>query len=323
MDLDLNAEPIVGISRKGYGKSRWQRILVVIDPTRSAQVALEKAARIALAQDCSLELYVCDVEQQIPDSWAGGNRAGEYREILRTRAQAELQTLAQPLREDGLTVTTQYEWHAPLEQGIGHHVIRTRPDLVVKETHGHLQLPETLSGHTDWNLIRQVPSALLLVRPGRWRAEARVAAAVDPLHPADRPVLLDECIVQSGHALAGLLHGSLEVFHVLQAPPHLPGDPVAPEQRAAIHAQARHAVEQLAHIARASAQYAEGSVVEGLIRLVRERLPDILVMGAVARSRSAHAPPGGEAARLLEHVSCDLLVVKPEGFVSPLLVTGD
>jgi universal stress protein E len=319
VDLNIIDTRAAGNARPGYGKCTWRRILVVIDPTQAAQPALEKAARIALARDCSLELYVCDVQQQIPDSWTGLSRTAEYREILRSRAQAELQALAQPLREDGLTVTVQYEWHAPLEQGIGHHVVRTQPDLVVKETHQH-PAPESMAGRTDWNLIRQVPAALLLVRPGSWSASMRVAAAVDPLHPAERPAALDERIVQTGHALAGMLHGSLEVLHVLQTPPHLPGDRVAPEHKAAAHAHARHVVEQLARVAKAPTHYAEGGVAEALVHLARERTPDVLVMGAVARSRAGLWPPGGVAARILEHVDCDLLVVKPEGFVSPLLV---
>jgi universal stress protein E len=318
--VDLNVmETRTGRARAGYGRPAWQRILVVLDPTSAAQPALEKAARIALAQRCSLELYVCDVQQDIPESWTGGCRAAEYRGILRNRAEAEMQALAQPLRDDGLTVTTCYEWHAPLEQGIGHHVIRTQPDLVVKETHRHA-VPESMSGRTDWNLIRQVPAPLLLVHPGGWSAAPRIAAAIDPLHPADRPAALDQSIVQCGHALAGLLRGSLDVFHVLQAPPHLPGEIVTPEHKTAAHAQARDAVEQLARIAGAATYYIEGTAADGLVRLAREQAPDILVVGAVARSTEARS---GTAARILEHVDCDLLVLKPEGFVSPLLVTAD
>jgi universal stress protein E len=322
VDLDTIDTRTAGHVRPGYGKCAWRRILVIIDPTQAAQPALEKAARIALARDCSLELYVCDVQQDIPDSWTGGSRTAEYREILRSRAQAELQELAQPLREDGLTVTVQYEWHAPLEQGIGHHVVRTQPDLVVKQTHRHLA-PEPTAGRTDWNLIRQVPCALLLVRAGDWSSPPRVAAAVDPLRPAERPVALDERIVQTGHALAGMLQGSLEVVHVLQAPPHLPGERVTHGQKADAHAQARDAVEQLATVANAPTHYAEGAAAEGLVQLARERTPDVLVIGAVARTRAGLWPPGGAAARILEHVDCDLLVVKPAGFVSPLLVSGD
>jgi universal stress protein E len=88
-----------------------------------------------------------------------------------------------------------------------------------------------------------------------------------------------------------------------------------------MHAQARHVVEQLAQGAAAAVHLVEGTAIEGLRQLAAEHHPDILVMGTVARPRSAHAAAGGTAARVLEQIDCDLLVVKPPGFVSPLLVT--
>jgi universal stress protein E len=213
------------------------------------------------------------------------------------------------------------EWHAPLEQGIGHHVIRTRPDLVVKETHRHVAAGRADISYTDWNLIRQIPVPLLLVRRKPWPPAVQVAAALDPCRPAERPVVLDETIVGEARSLSGLLGGMVNAYHVLQAPPHLPGETVSSARRAQMHAQARHVVEQLAQGAAAAVHLVEGTAIEGLRQLAAEHHPDILVMGTVARPRSAHAAAGGTAARVLEQIDCDLLVVKPPGFVSPLLVT--
>jgi universal stress protein E len=64
-------------------------------------------------------------------------------------------------------------------------------------------------------------------------------------------------------------------------------------------------------------------VTDGLVRLVEEHAPDVLVMGAVARPRWVHSAASGTAAQVLGRIGCDLLVVKPPGFVSPLLVTED
>lgn len=233
----------------------WRRITVVVDPATVSQPALEKAAHIARHTGASLELYVCEVQQEIPESWAGADRAREYRDILRTRARGELQSLAQPLRASGLAVTTEYEWHAPLEQGIGHHVIRTRPDLVVKDVHREGPAREGAFSRADWNLIGQVPAPLLLVRPGHWPAAPRIVAAPAPADASDPPAPLHEWIVAAGQALADVLQGSLDLLHA--------GQPA----------------------------------------------PDILVMDA------------GAQPRLPERVACDLLVVKPPGFASPLLAT--
>lgn len=304
-------------------KTRWRKILVVIDPAAPVQPALEKAARIALQTGGSLELYICDVRRELPESWAGGDHLQQYREILRRRAEAEMESFARPLRDDGLAVMTRYEWHAPLEEGIGHHVIRTGPDLVVKETHRHGIASRASVNHTDWNLIQQLPTDLLLVRRRSWAEAPRFASAVDPLHPAERPVELDERIAQAGIALAGALHGSMEIFHVLETPPHLPVDPVPEERRLAAHSSARNALTMLGDRISAPVRFAEGGAAEGIVDLARQHLPDVLIMGSVARQRAVRAAAGGTAVLVLEHVDCDLLVMKPTGFVSPLLITTD
>lgn len=321
--MDVVTSRDAGPEPGAEGAAKLRKIMVVVDPTAHAQPALRKALRIAAGCRSSLELYVCDTQQNIPESWAGGARADEYREMMRRRLLEELNRLAEPIKAQGLQVNTVCEWHALLEQGIGHHVIRSRPDLVVKDTHRHEVMAHAMLVRTDWTLIRQVPAPLLLVRDQDWAPAFRIAAAVDPCHPADRPVALDEAIVDYGRILADTLEGSLDVCHVLQSPPHLPGDVVTHEQKAAAHVRTRSLVKALAWRVAASTQFTEGATAEGLKRLVHDRLPDVLVMGVAARSRFAQTGPTGTAAQILESLSCDLLVVKPPGFVSPLLVTED
>jgi universal stress protein E len=134
---------------------------------------------------------------------------------------------------------------------------------------------------------------------------------------------LDQAIVDTARGLADAIGGALNVGHVLQRPPHLPGQPATHEQTAAAHAHARNLVKELAWRVAAKTRFAEGSPADGLLRLTREWTPDVLVMGAVSRLRGAQAVPGGTAAQILEDLACDLLVVKPPGFVSPLLMTDE
>lgn len=302
-----------------------RRLLVVVDPTAgSSQAAVDKAARIAAACGASVELYICDVEQDIPEGWAGASRIGEYREMRRQQFLTELNAMATQLGKGGLAVSVACEWHAPLEEGIGHHVIRTRPDLVVKGTSRHVAASRAALTRTDWNLIRQIPASLLLVGSKPWQAQARIAVAVDPGGAVDHPMHMDETLVEEARELAGILEGPLEIYHVLQNPPHLPGEPVSAEEKEDAHGHARLCTNRLARRAQASGvRIGEGRLIEGLVRLVSDNEPDILVMGAVARPRWVHSAASGTAAQILERIACDLLVVKPPGFVSPLLVTEE
>jgi universal stress protein E len=242
---------------------------------------------------------------------------------MRERNLQELEYLARPLRERGLEVTTVAEWHPPLEEGIGHHVIRTNPDLVIKETHWHAAMPRVSLTRTDWILIRQIPAPLLLVRRRSWPQRPRIAVGVDPCHPVDHPPALDEALVESGRSIANALVGEMELVHVLQNPPHLPREEVPSDLKKAYRERASRAVTRLAERAGVGVSFTEGAPDVGIVALVNQTEADILVIGAVARPRWVHSAASGTAAQILERISCDLLIVKPPGFVSPLLVTDD
>jgi universal stress protein E len=58
----------------------------------------------------------------------------------------------------------------------------------------------------------------------------------------------------------------------------------------------------------------QGSAVEVLPRLVERLRADVLVMGAVSRSRLQELFVGSTAERVLDRLGCDVLVVKPGDF---------
>ncbi|MEP7242074.1 MAG: hypothetical protein ABI885_00150 [Gammaproteobacteria bacterium] len=57
---------------RAFGHDAIQKILVVVDPTVTAHSCVQKAARLAASYGSALELFVCDVGQDVPESWAGG-----------------------------------------------------------------------------------------------------------------------------------------------------------------------------------------------------------------------------------------------------------
>lgn len=314
--------PVQAVAAHAARGSACHRILVVVDPTRpGAQPAVDKAARIAASSGAVLEFYICDVEQDIPQSWAGSTGARQYREIRRQQHLQELYALAAPLQARGQSVEFACEWHAPLEEGIGHHVIRTHPDLVLKGTVRSDLAPRVQLTRADWNLIRQVPASLLLAGPRPWRTQPCIGVAVDCGHAPDHSAGLDEALVEQGRALAATVGGTPGIYHVLQVPLHLRGERVPPQLLEAAQALARQCAQRLARSAGTdTVRIAHGTVVEGLAHLAAEHQPDVLVAGTVAWDHPA-AP--GTAAQLLERVDCDLLVVKPPGQVNPLPVTED
>jgi universal stress protein E len=303
-------------------------ILVVVDPTAREHPCVQKAARLAQASGAALELYICDAERDLPLGWSAGDNHRALRESRRAALLSSLERLAAPLRSQGLRVVTECEWRVPLEHGIAQHVLASQPDLVVKDSHHHQQPMQGTLTRTDWILIRLIEKPLLLVRPGSWRKDMHITIGADPCRPAQRPVALDESMLAFGEVLETALRANLNVLHVLRPPPHLPGDAVSEDEKHRTYAAQRRAVEQLVEgrIDRGSPlliEFFEGAVAPGILEFARTREPDILILGAAARPRWVHTPASGTAAQVLEDLRADLLVIKPPGFVSPLLVTDE
>src|SRR5262249_43410776 len=122
-----------------------QKILVVVDLNATSHAGLEKAARIASAFGSTIELFSCDDERTLPESWAGGTTLGAYRGLMRERHMADLEKLAGPLRRRGLNIVAESQSKAAREQAIVERAIRIEADLVVKDVERHPQLGEAHS----------------------------------------------------------------------------------------------------------------------------------------------------------------------------------
>jgi universal stress protein E len=302
-----------------------RKILVIVDPLALAHPCVEKAGRLALAFGSSVELFICDIEQGVPDSWAGGKAMQEYRAITQERRIGQLERLAAPLRARGVEVMTDSQRQVPFEEGIIEHSLRSKPALVVKDTQRRPRMRHAPVVQTDWILIRQVAAPLLLVRSKAWPAHPLICVAVDPCRPEDRPLAQEEAMVAWAGWCSRRLTGKVELVHALRSPPHSPGDPLSASARQAADAHDRAAVERLAHrggIAPGAVHCLPGALPDGLARLAESACPDILVMGAAGQARLPNSA-ASTAAMVLEQVTCDLLVVKAPGFVSPARLAGD
>lgn len=305
---------------------RLDRILAVIDPTADVQPAAIKAARLARASGATLELYICDYDPALSGRpFADTEALHTLREEFLAERLEYLEDLAEELRAGGLTVETHVHWDNPLYRGILRRIDETAPDLVVKDTHYHSLLRRTLLTNTDWNLVRECPVPLWLARSGEWSARPRVLAAIDPEHQGDQPAALDHEILETASLAARLVEGDLEAVHAFLPAALLAlttgmgglplgGDTATDQIVATERKRVEGAVLELAAahgLAAGSVRLVQGSAAEALPRVVSDTGADLVVMGAVSRSRLEELFVGSTAERILDRLPADVLVVKP------------
>jgi len=295
-----------------------RQILVVVDPRSDEQSAVERAAWLAERLSASLELFICDYDPDIDAGRVATVWIDEpAREHLMSILAEKLTTIAAPLVERGIEVSTEVAWDHPLDDGILRKIITSEPWLVVKDTHHHNVLKRTILSNTDWQLIRRCPAPLLLVKPGANVESPKILAAVDPLHTHDKPAHLDHKIIDLANSLADGVGGELHVLHSYVVPielnvpePERIGriiDDAEREHREAFSSfLTSYAVpEERTHLKR-------GPAHETLPEVAAKESAAIVVMGAVSRSGLDKIFIGSTAERVLDRLVCDVLIVKQD-----------
>ena len=312
-----------------------KKILSVIDPTVEAQPAMHRAAWLAKASGAELELLVCYYNEYL-----SGDRLFDSPSLEKARAEVianqekHLEELAEPIRATGVVVTTSAVWDHPLHEGIVRHSVESEADIVFKDTHHHSAVARALLTNTDWNLIRTCPTPLWLVKPHDFAEAPVFVAAIDPLNQHDKPAALDDEILNISKTLGDNVSGDVHAFHSYDPriavatatanayiPVSLPFDEIE-QQMHEEHEKRFTEITSFHGIDDDHAHLVAGLTHEELPMIADKLKADVVVMGAVARNRWKRLFIGATAERTLEHLPCDLLIVKPDWFKTPVELTA-
>jgi universal stress protein E len=238
--------------------------------------------------------------------------------------------MAEPLRADGVVVTTSAVWDHPLYEGIVRHVVSSGADLVVKDTHHHSAVARALLTNTDWNLIRTCPAPLWLVKPVDLQDEPVFIAAIDPMNEHDKPAALDDEILHTSKFIAAKVGGRVHAFHSYDPriavatatanayiPVSLPFDEIE-QQMHEDHQKRFHEITSFHGIDDDKSHLVAGLTHEELPMMAEELGAAAVIMGAVSRNRWKRLFIGATAERTLEYLPCDLLIIKPDWFQTPV-----
>jgi universal stress protein E len=307
------------------------KILSVIDPTVEDQPGMRRAAWLAKHCGAELELLVCYYNEYL-----SGDRLFDSPSLEKARSEVianqekHLEELAEPLRKDGVIVTTTATWDHPLYEGIVRRAVASGADIVVKDTHHHSAVTRALLTNTDWNLIRTCPIPLWLVKSHDLADPPIIVAAIDPMHQHDKPAALDDEILQLSKLIGDNVSGEVHAFHSYDPriavatatanayiPVSLPFDEIE-QQMHEDHEKRFNEITTFHGLDEDHSHLVAGLTHEELPAIAENLKADVVVMGAVARNRWKRLFIGATAERTLEHLPCDLLIIKPDWFQTPV-----
>lgn len=302
----------------------FRNIMVYVNATAEADPALRHA--VDLARRSGAEIEVVDVVE--PPSRLERLLhpvAAEVREIALRQKEERLESLVDALREEEFRVSWTALSGRP-EVEISWEVVREDHDLVIRS--GRAGREQMAFGPVAIRLMRVCPCAVLVVQPAHELPFRRILAAIDP-DPSD-PVKteLNERIIRTALDLARLEDAACHVVHAWsplqeEALRSRMDEDTFEEYETRLHEAAEEAFEQALSPYRPElpvdrVHLLRGDPREILPRLIAEKGIDLAVMGTVARRGLQGLLVGNTAERVLRKVSCSVLTLKPEDFVSPV-----
>lgn len=308
-----------------------KKILCVIDATSRVHPVMSRAEWYARSAQADLELLICFYDEHL-----SGQRFFDPRLLVQARNEAigkmkaYLHGLAEPLRNRGIAVHTSVIWDRPLHEGIVRHTIASKADIVFKGTHRPTRTGRNFFSNSDWNLILNCPTPLWLVKPRKIQETPVILASIDPTHSDDSPASLDDRILDACGWLARSSSGLIHAFHCYDPrialatatanayiPVSLPNDEIERDMRER-HKNRFEEVTALHGLAEECRHLIGGRTHEALPDIAGSLNADVVVMGAIARNSEKYLYLGTTAEQTLEHVPCDLLLIKPDWFVTPV-----
>jgi nucleotide-binding universal stress UspA family protein len=280
-----------------------------------------------LARDYGGRLTLIDVVKGIPDHVIRlGSRSVNVRKLVIHDRTSALRAAAAGIAARGVrakTVLAVGDAFAEIIRDVYEH----RRDLVIMTSDGGRGLRHRFLGSTASHLVRKCPVPVLVMKPGRRMNFKNVAVAID-VEGGEAAADLNARLLRAAAELAQRNGAALHVVHAWR----LLGESIfrrhggltdarVSQMKDEERARRRGLVERL--VAPVEADPMHLHVIEGdapvvIPKFVSRNRADLLVMGTVSRAGIAGVIIGNTAERILDAIDCSLLVLKPDGFISPL-----
>ncbi|AUS65419.1 universal stress protein UspE [Escherichia albertii] len=305
----------------------YQNMLVVIDPHQDDQPALRRAVylhqRIGGKIKAFLPIY--DFSYEMTTLLSPDERTAMRQGVISQRT-AWIHEQAKYYLNAGVPIEIKVVWHNRPFEAIIQEVVNGEHDLVLKMAHQHDRLEAVIFTPTDWHLLRKCPSPVWMVKDQPWPEGGKALVAVnlaseEPYHNALNEKLVKETIElaeQVNHTEVHLV-GAYPVTPIniaIELPefdPSVYNDAIRGQ-----HLVAMKALRQKFSIDEKMTHVEKGLPEEVIPDLAEHLQAGIVVLGTVGRTGISAAFLGNTAEQVIDHLRCDLLVIKPDQYQTPV-----
>lgn len=312
--------------------SRYQNMLVAIDPQQDDQPALRRAVYLNQRIGGKIKAYlpIYDFSYEMTTLLSPDERASMRQGVISQRTEW-IREQARAYLEAGVEIEIKVVWHNRPYEAIIQEVLAHGHDLVLKMAHQHDRLEAVIFTPTDWHLLRKCPCPVWMVKDQPWPEGGKAVVAVNLASEEPHHDELNQKLIRETMRLAEMVNHT-EV-HLVGAYPVTPiniaielpdFDPsVYNDAIRGQHLVAMKALRQKFAIREEFTHVAKGLPEEVIPDIASQLSAGIVVLGTIGRTGLSAAFLGNTAEQVIDHLRCDLLAIKPDDFASPITLDDD
>lgn len=301
-----------------------KQILVVLEPGSEVQVALERGVELARRSLSPLHVLLCvwDPVVETEFSLSQALQDSVHRTAVK-EAELLVNELLEPVRAQGVEVTSAVLWHKNTPRMAVHEVRRVQADILIKRADREGNWSRRFSS-VDRRLSRTCPCPVWLVSDITHSPGQAVLAAVNVSAVDDEHSLLNDVVMEHAVLLGKLLQSPVKVVNVYPSVVHVSAmmvevaSPLELQQAiVTAHQERLVTLAERFHVSSANCLLREGEADRVLPQVAQEEQALVLVLGTVARTGLAGWFMGNTAERVLESLEVDSLALKPRNYYLP------
>ncbi|MFA0414022.1 universal stress protein UspE [Vibrio renipiscarius] len=308
--------------------SIYNNILVVANVNSDDQPALARAMQLAAKSrspsHVTFFLAIYDFSYDMTSMLSMDERDAMRRGVIHQREQW-MQSVAEPYLNEGVVFDVRVVWHNRPYEAIIAEVFAGEHDIVIKGTRKHDILESVIFTPTDWHLLRKCPAPVLLVKNADWPADASILASVHVGSENDTHLGLNDLMVEQLKCLTERLGAKPYLINAYPVTPanitiELPEfDPTTyTDAVRGHHLTAMKALRQK-HGYDEEQTIVEQGLPEDIIPESAKNLnAAMVIIGTTGRTGLSAVFIGNTAEHVIDKINCDVLALKPEGYISPL-----
>ncbi|MCL1077258.1 universal stress protein UspE [Parashewanella spongiae] len=303
----------------------YKKLLVVIAPSTDHQIALDRAVALSQKNDSPITVFltIFDFSYEMTSILSADEREGMRQGVIQQR-KAWLDSILEPYLSEGIDINSVVVWHNRPFESIIQHAIKGDYDVIIKGTHEHDKLKSVIFTPTDWHLMRKAPFPVLLVKDHAWPVNGKIVCAVNVSDDNEHQAINTK-IIAHAKQLANQFEAEVHLVNAYPGTPvnisiELPSfDAFSYNESVRIeHENQLIKMAELHGINQVNCHAKEGLPEDVIPEVAQELDSELVILGTVGRTGISAALIGNTAEHVIDNINCDLLALKPDGYISPV-----